>query len=89
MDRATAARFSFLLGIPITAAAGSAKTLDLLRHGLDPGQFGPLLAGLCAAFFSGWVAVWFLVSFLQRRSLLPFVLYRITLGTVILLALGF
>jgi undecaprenyl-diphosphatase len=89
MDRATAARFSFLLGIPITGAAGSAKTLDLIGRGLDPAQFGPLLAGLGAAFLSGWVAVWFLVNFLQRRSLLPFVLYRIMLGLVILLALGF
>lgn len=88
MDRVTAARFSFLLGIPITAAAGGAKMLELLGHGMDPEQLGPLLAGLCAALLSGWAAVWFLVSFLQRRSLLPFVLYRIALGSVILLALG-
>jgi undecaprenyl-diphosphatase len=88
MDRATAARFSFLLGIPVTAAAGGAKMLDLLRHGLDSGQVGPLLVGLVVAFISGLAAVSFLVSFLQRRSLLPFVIYRIALGTVIVLTLG-
>jgi undecaprenyl-diphosphatase len=88
MDRVTAARFSFLLGIPITAAAGGAKMLDLLRHGLDSGQVGPLLVGLVVAFISGLAAVSFLVSFLQRRSLLPFVIYRIALGTVIVLTLG-
>jgi undecaprenyl-diphosphatase len=40
------------------------------------------------AFVSGLAAVSFLVSFLQRFSLLPFVLYRIVLGMVILLVLG-
>lgn len=88
MDRVTAARFSFLLGIPVTAAAGGAKMLDLLRHGLDSGQVGPLLVGLVVAFVSGLAAVSFLVSFLQRFSLLPFVIYRIALGALILLVLG-
>lgn len=84
MDRATAARFSFLLGIPITAAAGGAKMLELLRDGVPSDQAGPLLAGLVAAFLSGWGAVLFLVNYLQRRSLLPFVLYRLGLGLLIL-----
>lgn len=83
LDRATAARFSFLLGIPITAAAGSLKALQVLKVGVATDEVGPLIAGLLAAFVSGWFAVWFLVSYLKRRSLLPFVIYRLVLAAII------
>jgi undecaprenyl-diphosphatase len=83
LDRATAARFAFLLGIPITAAAGGLKALQLVRFGLPPGEAGPLAAGLIASFVSGWFAVWFLVNYLRRRSLAPFVAYRLALAVVI------
>jgi undecaprenyl-diphosphatase len=86
LDRATAARFSFLLGIPITAAAGGYKLLHVLRVGVSPGDGGPLVAAVLAAFVSGWLAVWFLVGYLRRRSLTPFVIYRLLLAAVILLA---
>jgi undecaprenyl-diphosphatase len=82
IDRPTAARFSFMLGIPITAAAGGLKTLQLLKTGM-PSEGGPLLAGLLAAFVSGWFAVWFLVNYLKRRSLAPFALYRLALAALI------
>ena len=86
-DRATAARFAFLLGIPITAGAGSLKALHLLREGLPPGEAGPLAAALVTAFVSGWFAVWFLVNYLKRRSLRPFVVYRLLLALVIFLVI--
>ena len=85
LDRATAARFSFLLGIPITAAAGGLKTMQLLKAGVPADDFGPLLAALVAAFVSGWFAVWFLVSYLKRRSLTPFVVYRLLLAAAIVM----
>jgi undecaprenyl-diphosphatase len=89
LDRATAARFAFLLGIPITAAAGLVKTVELLRVGLAPGEAGPLAGAVFAAFVSGWAAVWFLVTYLRRRSLRPFVIYRLLLAAAILaLTLG-
>jgi undecaprenyl-diphosphatase len=83
LDRATAARFAFLLGIPITAAAGSVKFVQVLSLGLTPGQVGPLVGALLAAFVSGWAAVWFLVTYLKRRSLRPFVIYRLLLAGII------
>jgi undecaprenyl-diphosphatase len=89
LDRATAARLSFLLGIVITAGAGGKKALSVLRHGLPPDDLGPLLAALAAAFIAGWVAVWFLVSYLQRGSLTPFVIYRLLLAAlIVVLVLG-
>jgi undecaprenyl-diphosphatase len=84
LDRATAARFSFMLGIPVTGAAGAYKLLQLLRAGVPAGETGPLVVAVLAAFVSGWLAVWFLVNYLKRRSLLPFVLYRLVLALVIL-----
>jgi len=86
LDRPTAARFSFLLGIPVTAGAGLLKTLHLLRAGLPVEEVGPLALALAAAFASGWLAVWFLVGYLQRRSLVPFVVYRLALAAVLLAA---
>lgn len=85
LDRATAARFAFLLGIPITGAAGLLKVLDLVRQGLSPGEVGPLAGAVLAAFVSGWAAVWFLVNYLRRRSLRPFVVYRVVLAVAIVI----
>ena len=83
LDRATAARFAFLCGVPITAAAGGLKMLDLLRAGEVTIPLGPLLTALGAAFLAGWAAVWFLVAYLERRSLQPFALYRLGLAALI------
>jgi undecaprenyl-diphosphatase len=89
LDRPTAARFAFLLGIPITAAAGTAKMLDLLREGIPGSEWGHLALAVVAAFGSGWAAVWFLVHYLKRHSLVPFVAYRVALGLVILALAAF
>jgi undecaprenyl-diphosphatase len=86
LDRATAARFSFLLGIPITGAAGSYKLLHLVKTGFPAGEAGPLIIAVLAAFLSGWLAVWFLVGYLRRNSLTPFVIYRLLLAAAIVLA---
>lgn len=83
LDRATAARYSFLLGIPITAAAGLKKGLDLARGGLPTAEGGPLAVAILVSFVSGWFAVWFLVNYLKRRSLTPFVVYRLALAALI------
>lgn len=88
LDRPTAARFAFLLGIPITAGAGLKKTYDLLEVGLPPGEGTALAIGVLASFVSGWIAVWFLVNYLKRRSLLPFVVYRLILAAVIVMVVG-
>jgi undecaprenyl-diphosphatase len=88
LDRATAARFSFLLGIPVTGAAGAYKLLQLLREGIPPDEAGPLALAILVAFVSGWIAVWFLVNYLKRRSLLPFVIYRLILAAVIFVVIA-
>jgi undecaprenyl-diphosphatase len=86
LDRATAARFAFLLGLPITAGAGALKTRALLAAGLASGEAFVLALGLLAAFAAGLAAVSFLVRYLRQRSLAVFVTYRIALGLLILAA---
>jgi undecaprenyl-diphosphatase len=83
LDRPTAARFAFLLGLPLTAGVGLVKSAALARHGLGAETI-PLAVGLAAAFGSGLGAVWFLIRHLQRRTLVVFVVYRIVLGLLIL-----
>jgi len=83
LDRPTAARFSFLLGIPITAGAGALETLHLVRLPAAPAALGPMAAAVAAAFVSGWLAVSFLVGYLKQRSLRPFVVYRLLVAALI------
>jgi undecaprenyl-diphosphatase len=83
LDRATAARYAFLLGIPITAGAGLKEALHLVRAGEHVSDAGPILLAMLVSFLSGWFAVWFLVNYLKRRSLVPFVIYRLVLAAVI------
>jgi undecaprenyl-diphosphatase len=84
LDRPTAARFAFLLGLPITAAAGLVKTSELLGTGIDGGDAVLLAVGVVTSFAAGLAAVWFLLRHLQRRTLAPFVAYRIVLALMIL-----
>ena len=84
LDRATAARFAFLLGLPITMAAGLLETVSLLRHGVVGIGLDALTIGVGTSFVAGLAAIWFLVQYLQRRTLLVFVVYRIALGLLIL-----
>lgn len=87
LTRAEAARFSFLLGVPITFAAGADKALALARSGVGMGEGEVVLVGLVASFLASLAAIAFLIRYLQRRRLTLFVGYRLVLGGVILLLL--
>jgi undecaprenyl-diphosphatase len=78
-----AARFSFLLAIPIIAAAGAYGALRVAAGdaSIDWAQF--LLALLFSA-IAGWVCIAAFLALLRRVGLLPFVVYRLLLGVVLL-----
>jgi undecaprenyl-diphosphatase len=78
-----AARFSFLLSIPIIAAAGGYGVLRMLLHDapINWSQFG--LAVVLSA-FAGWLCIVAFLALLQRVGLFPFVLYRLALGMILL-----
>ncbi|HEY7602146.1 MAG TPA: undecaprenyl-diphosphatase UppP [Methylomirabilota bacterium] len=84
LDRSTAARFAFLLGLPVTVAAGLLETAQIAADGLTAAMAGELAVGVGTSFLAGLAAISFLVSFLRTRTLLVFVVYRIVLGVLLL-----
>ncbi len=89
LARRQAARFSFLLSLPIILAAGAFKLLALVQEGIGGGTAPLLLVGFVAAAVSGYLCIRFLLSFLQRGRLYVFALYCWTLGILSLLILAF
>ncbi|MDQ5952741.1 MAG: undecaprenyl-diphosphatase [Patescibacteria group bacterium] len=83
LDRVAAARFSFLLAIPVTAAAGASALLDVTEHGLDVTLL-PMLAGFASAFLFGILAIRLLLIVVKNASFMWFAVYRIALGVFIL-----
>ncbi len=86
LNRETAARFSFLLGIPAIAAGSAFASLDFVT-GKAVFDFWPLLIGFMAAFLSGIFAIRFLLKLLKTASYRWFAIYRIALALVVLLIL--
>lgn len=88
LERATAARFSFLLGVPSITLAGLVELKGLLEVG--PGTVGwlPLVVGVIAALISSYAAIDWLLKFLKNRSTWVFVWYRLAFGAAILLAIA-
>ena len=89
LDRATAARFSFLLGIPAITLAGLVELKGALETGLDGSGIAPLIAGIISSAIFSYLAIAWLIKFLQRRSTWVFVWYRLGFGVFILCALLF
>ena len=83
LQRAEAARFSFLLSIPAILAAGSLVTLEVMGGEGEGLGFSAIL-GMVAAFISAWAAIAFLMNWLRRESFTPFVIYRLLLGAALL-----
>ena len=84
LDRPSAARFSFLLSLPIILGAGLFKAAHHLRHGLPPGTTGPFLWGTVASAISGFLVIWALMAYLRRRDFAPFVVYRLAMAGLVL-----
>ena len=85
-DRLAAARFSLLLSLPAIAGAGLLKTIDLIT--LEDMQLGldAALVALLSALFA-WLAIRLMMSWLARAGFAIFVVYRLALGSILLLAL--
>jgi undecaprenyl-diphosphatase len=81
LDRVAAARFSFLMSMPITTAAAVLKTPEALAV---EGLSAALIAGILAAAVSSWLAITVLLRFVSRNSFGVFAVYRVLLGLVVL-----
>ncbi|MEO1208446.1 MAG: undecaprenyl-diphosphate phosphatase [Cyanobacteria bacterium J06638_20] len=88
LERATAARFSFLLGIPAITIAGLVELQSLLENGFgDIGALPLITAILSSALFS-YLAIAGLLRYLKTRNTWVFVWYRLGFGLVILLGIA-
>lgn len=88
-DRQSAARFAFLMSVPVMLAAGGYEMLDVIRMP-NLAEFLPLLAaGFISAAIVGWFAIRWLIDYLGKRSLYVFGMYCAVLGIVVLLIQNF
>jgi undecaprenyl-diphosphatase len=87
LTRESAARFSFLMATPITAGAGLFELRKIVsgESGVDV-SIGPLVIGMIAALLAGLVAIAGLLRFLRSNSTNVFVVYRVILAAVVLVA---
>jgi undecaprenyl-diphosphatase len=86
LKRETAARFSFLLGLPTLTLVTLVQTKDVLK---DKAMIMPMLVGIVATFIFSYLSIAWLMKFLQRQSTWVFVWYRLAFGLAILGALVF
>jgi len=88
IDRAAAARFSFLLGIPAITLAGLVELLGVVQDGLPSGAWFSLILGVIVSAVSSYAAIAWLLKFLQTQNTWVFVIYRLLFGVSILSAIG-
>jgi undecaprenyl-diphosphatase len=86
--RETAARFSFLLSIPAIAASGLLELKEAIEK-LPAGSYGSLAVATVVSGAVGYASIWFLLRFLRTHSTGVFIVYRVIVGGLILLALSF
>lgn len=86
LDRKTAAEFSFLLSVPIILAA---SLFDLYKNYADITSQGLelIIAGFIAAFISALVVIKWFINYVSKHNFIPFAIYRIILGIVILVVI--
>jgi undecaprenyl-diphosphatase len=88
LDRAAAARFSFLLAIPIIIASGLLRGIQLLQTDTESVEWLVLLYAIFISAVVAYLCIHYFLQLIERIGFLPFVIYRVLLGiALILLAL--
>lgn len=88
LKRDTAARFSFLLGIPAITLAGLVELGDALQEGFTNTGFLPLIVAIISAAVFSYLAIDWLIRYLKKQNTWVFVWYRLIFGIVILVAVS-
>ena len=84
LTRQAAARFSFLLSIPVIVLAGGLEAAQA-SSSAQPVAWDAMLAGALIAFVCAYATIHFFLKLVERVGLLPFVIYRLALGVVLLI----
>ena len=83
LNRKTAARFSFLLSIPVIFLAGCYETFVLIGKGSE-GDLISFAIVLFVSSFVAWLTIDLFLRFVEKTGMLPYVIYRFLLGSVLL-----
>jgi undecaprenyl-diphosphatase len=83
LNREAAARFSFLLSIPVIFLAGGLQLVDLLLSAAAP-DWNAIILGVLLSAVSAFVCIHYFLAFIRRIGMQPFVVYRIVLGVVLI-----
>ena len=84
-DREAAVRISFVMSIPVIFGAVVFKFGGLVSDGIPDGLLVPLIVGIITSCLAGLLAVWGTLKIVRTSSFMPFVIYRIALGVVVLI----
>lgn len=85
LSREAAARFSFILGLPIILGAGLVKVIDGIKNPVIDMNIGAFITGGIFTFISGLLAVHILMKIVSQKSLWPFIWYRIALALTLII----
>ena len=83
LTREAAARFSFLLSIPVILLAGGLKTIELVQSGLRV-DWTALISGALFSAVTAYLCIFLFLKMLDRIGMMPFVIYRLILGALLL-----
>lgn len=88
LSRSDAARFAFLLSVPLLLGAGTKKIIELLSSSTVI-EWTSVVVGAVSAFTVGLLAIHFMIGFVKKHTLWPFIWYRIILASFIVLVTFF
>lgn len=83
LSRSEAAKFSFLMSIPIILIAGSYHTVKLAT-GTEAVDWNAIILGTSLSFISAYACIYFFLAVIEKMGMLPFVIYRLLLGGVLI-----
>ena len=86
--REAALRYSFLLAIPAVLGSGAFELMNSISKPLNAFSMGETLVATITAFVIGYLVISWLMKYVQSKSFMPFVIYRVLLGTLLLILLS-
>src|SRR3989338_695464 len=87
LTREESARFAFLLSGPIIAGAGTKKFLEASLNNISASDFNFFIIGIISSAVFGFLTIKYFLQFLQKNTLIPFVIYRVGLAILLILAI--
>lgn len=87
LTREESAKFAFILSGPIIAGAGVKKFLGVSMSTISSADYNFFIIGIISSAIFGFLTIKYFLKYLQSKSLIPFVFYRVFLGVIILLAI--